>query len=223
MVVGTFFVVVSLIGLIGTICKVTFLLGIYSFFAFLWILGLISFTFFLLLVTNNGASEKLSRIRFREYRFGDYSHWLREQFANGRNWNNIQSCMVYTHACSNPHTYHDLKAKDFYKKKLSPIESGCCKPPIYCGFESKNATFWVMPESGPEVPDSDCTTWSNEQDKLCYNCKSCRVGVLASIRLVWRNFAKLMCLQIVLMTMIYCISGFTRKNIQMDNSIYSRV
>lgn len=106
MVVGILFSVVSLVGLIGTLCKVTFLLGIYSFIAFLWIVGLIAFTFLVLLVTKDG----------------DYSRWMKGQFANGRNWNNIQSCMVYTHACSSLDTNADLLAQDFYKKKLLPME-----------------------------------------------------------------------------------------------------
>lgn len=48
-------------------------------------------------------------------------------------------------------------AADFFKSKLSSIESGCCKPPIASGFQYQNATFWIAPSSCPAVhEDSDC-------------------------------------------------------------------
>ncbi|PNY04965.1 senescence-associated protein [Trifolium pratense] len=51
---------------------------------------------------------------------------------------------------------------------------GCCKPPLQCGFTMKNATFWEVPKTGPLVNDTDCRTWKNRQDKLCYDCNSCK-------------------------------------------------
>ncbi|KAK9203922.1 hypothetical protein WN943_014179 [Citrus x changshan-huyou] len=42
-------------------------------------------------------------------------------------------------------------AADFFKSKLSSIESGCCKPPIASGFQYQNATFWIAPSSCPAV------------------------------------------------------------------------
>ncbi|ESR54107.1 hypothetical protein CICLE_v10023648mg [Citrus x clementina] len=61
-------------------------------------------------------------------------------------------------------------AADFFKSKLSSIESGCCKPPIASGFQYQNATFWIAPSSCPA------------QNKLCINSDSCKAGVLMHIK-----------------------------------------
>ncbi|KAJ0105671.1 hypothetical protein Patl1_19015 [Pistacia atlantica] len=66
---------------------------------------------------------------------------------------------------------------NFFKK-----HSGCCKPPIGCRFEYVNATFWTATASGAAVYDSDCFNWRNEQKTLCYNCDSCKAGILEYAR-----------------------------------------
>ncbi|KAL7161041.1 hypothetical protein ACSBR2_041649 [Camellia fascicularis] len=53
------------------------------------------------------------------------------------------------------------------------MQSGCCKPPTNCG---KNAAG----------PDTDCKTWSTNEDKLCNDCESCKARVLENMRTEWR-------------------------------------
>lgn len=91
-------------------------------------------------------------------------------------------------------------------------QSGCCKPPSYCGFEYRNATYWVAPKTGPAVPDTDCTTWSNEQTMLCFNCKSCKAGVLSNIRKEWRRLAIFNSCVLIILTLIYCIGCCATRN-----------
>lgn len=101
------------------------------------------------------------------------------------------------------------------------FQSGCCKPPTYCGFEYKNATFWEVPKSGPAVPDSDCTTWNNDQAKLCYDCKSCKGGVLANIKKEWRHLVIFNSCLFVVITILYSLGYCAYKNNKSDNK-YTR-
>ncbi|XP_022994955.1 tetraspanin-11-like [Cucurbita maxima] len=205
LIVGIFFIIVSLFGLIGSCCRLNSILFLYLIVMFLLILGLMAFTIFTLLVTNRGIGRVVSGTGFKEYKLGDYSHWLQNHVVNDENWIQIRSCLVDSPICpSLAEDYHEQEA-EFIKQNLSPIQSGCCKPPSYCGFEFKNATFWIAPKTGPAVQDSDCTTWSNQQNILCYDCKSCKGGILANIRKEWRNFALFNSCAITVITIIYCI------------------
>ncbi|GMH31584.1 hypothetical protein Nepgr_033428 [Nepenthes gracilis] len=183
---------VSLFGLIGSCCRATLLLWVYLFVVFLMILGWFSLSVFVFVVTNKGAAQAVSRAGFREYRLGDYSHWLQNHVVNGKNWEEIRSCLVDAKICKflgHGFDQNDQNATGIFNKNLSPVQSGCCKPPSYCGFTAVNATYWTVPVTGPATPDSDCETWSNNQQELCYDCKSCKAGVLNNIRNEWRSFA----------------------------------
>lgn len=221
LVIGVFLFVISLLGLIGSCFNVPVVLFIYSFVTFFWVIGLTVFTVFAYVVTNRGAGKQLSGLGYKEYRLGDYSEWLRRHFVNGKNWEEIRSCLNDAHVCSGLRDDSvNQKVADFYKKKLSPIQSGCCKPPKYCGFEYKNATFWLVPKSGPVVPDVDCRTWSNEQDKLCYDCNSCKGGVLANIRKDWRLLTIINVCFLAFILIMYSISCCTRRDLRSSRPKY---
>lgn len=91
---------------------------------------------------------------------------------------------------------------------LSPIscmQSGCCKPPAYCGFQSKNATYWIAPKTGPAVSDQDCKIWSNVQKELCFDCESCKIAVLDNIKKDWRIIAIINSIILVIVIIVYSI------------------
>ncbi|KAL6907830.1 hypothetical protein ACP4OV_002000 [Aristida adscensionis] len=58
--------------------------------------------------------------------------------------------------------------------------SGCCKPPSSCPYTYINETVMWIPTSG--VPskeiDIDCSRWSNDHQTLCFQCDSCKAGVI---------------------------------------------
>ncbi|KAL2465066.1 Tetraspanin-11 [Abeliophyllum distichum] len=137
-------------------------------------------------VTNNNVGKALSEKGFGEHRLGDYSRWLQNYVINAENWDQIKNCLVDINLCQH---LNENKAEVFYKRNMPLIQSGCCKPPAYCGFQSQNATYWIMPKTGPAVPDSDCKTWSNVQKELCFDCESCKLAVLNNIKKDWKIIA----------------------------------
>ncbi|KAK6925189.1 Tetraspanin/Peripherin [Dillenia turbinata] len=219
--VGVFLFAVSLVGLIGACCRISFLLVIYVIIMFLLIIGLGCLTIFWIIVTNKGVGQEISGRGFKEYKLGDYSNWLQKYVVNAKNWDDIRSCLIEAQVCKSLGGDAPPVAADFYEKRLSPIQSGCCKPPTSCGFEFKNPTFWVMPETGPAAEDSDCKTWSNNQTILCYACNSCKGGVLENIKKEWRLVAIFNACIIGLIVIVYSLGCFALRNNRKDNR-YSR-
>ncbi|GAV84335.1 Tetraspannin domain-containing protein [Cephalotus follicularis] len=217
MITGLFLFIVSVMGLIGSCCRSNLVLFMYLVVMFVLIVGMIGFTLFVFVVTNAGAGKVMSGKGFKEYRLGDYSNWLRNHFVNGKKWDQIRSCLIDAQVCKSlAKDVVDPSVEAFYKKSLSPIQSGCCKPPTDCGLEYKNTSIWIAPQSGPAVIDSDCTTWSNNKEKLCYYCNSCKGGVLANIRNEWRHLAIFNIIVILVIIFVYSTGCCVRRNNRED-------
>lgn len=194
--VGIALSVVSLLGLLGSCCKNTFILWIYLFLLFLLILGLICFTIFTIIVTNKGVGRALSNRGIDHFRLGDYSKWLQRYVVNGKNWDEIKSCMVDAHFCQRKPVF-------LAQATTTAIQSGCCKPPKYCGFEFHNETYWAIPKSGPAVPDNDCKIWSNVQTQLCFECQSCQTSFHDNIKREWRTMAIVNVVILIFVIIVY--------------------
>ncbi|KAL5058811.1 hypothetical protein RYX36_030415 [Vicia faba] len=65
---GIFLLVVSLMGLIGACCRVSWLLWFYLLVMFLLIVLLFTFTIFAFVVTNKGAGEAVPNRGYKEYK-----------------------------------------------------------------------------------------------------------------------------------------------------------
>ncbi|XP_077236753.1 tetraspanin-8-like [Tasmannia lanceolata] len=173
--------VMSMTSLIGCCCDVpslffvSFIITYHLFVLFLW------FSLFAFVITNNGAGEVVSGRGYKEYRLGDYSNLLQNRVSNTNNWKMISSCLKDNKVC---HSLQDsnLTQAQFYEKNLSPIQSGCCKPPTSCGFTYVNANVWQKPGANTTFSDADCNTWGNDKNTLCYNCQSCKAGILANFK-----------------------------------------
>ncbi|CAK9171363.1 unnamed protein product [Ilex paraguariensis] len=120
---GVFLMLVSLAGLVGSCCRVSWLLWIYLLVMFLLIVLLFCFTIFAFVVTNKGAGVVVSQKGYKEYRLGDYSNWLQKRVNNQKNWNRIKSCLHDSKVCqsliddgSNP------PVDQFYHEHLSALQ-----------------------------------------------------------------------------------------------------
>ncbi|XAR51261.1 hypothetical protein NMG60_11005836 [Bertholletia excelsa] len=212
---------VSLLGLIGSGFRVQVLMWIYLAVMFLLIVGLICFTAFTIVVTNKGVGQAISGRGYKEYRLGDYSNWLRKYVVNAKNWGKIKSCLADAGVCSGL-SEDGESAERFYRRSLSPTQSGCCKPPTYCGFEFKNATFWTVPKAGRAAADSDCKTWNNNQAMLCYDCNSCKAGVLANIKKEWRLLTIINACILLFIILVYSIGCCALRNSRRASTAYQK-
>ncbi|KAE9601698.1 hypothetical protein Lal_00040576 [Lupinus albus] len=214
--VGVFLLVVSIAGLIGACYRVTWLLWVYLLVMFLLIVLLFAFTVFAFVVTNKGAGEALSGKGYREYRLGDYSNWLQKR-VDGSTWDRISSCLQAGKLCSRfgDQYVHDTVDK-FYSEELSPLQSGCCKPSNECGFTYKGPTNWVRAGNATHS-NPDCNAWNNDPNMLCYNCQSCKAGMLENIKTDWKKVAIVNVVFLIFLIIVYSIGCCAFRNNRMEN------
>jgi hypothetical protein len=201
-ILGVILLVISILGFVGSCFRVSCLLWIYLAIMFLLILGLIAFTVFAFVVTNKGAGEALSGKGFKDYKLGDYNTWLQRQVDRNSTWQKIQSCLSDSKVCNQLDDDYPTLAQ-FNAANLSPIESGCCKPPTSCNYRYINATDWNTGVGGGN--DTDCKTWSNDPTVLCFNCNSCKAGVLQNIKKDWRTVGIVLISTLVVLIAVYSV------------------
>ncbi|KAG0473654.1 hypothetical protein HPP92_015511 [Vanilla planifolia] len=219
---GLFLMVVSLLGLLGSCCSVSSFLWLYLVVTFLMLVGLFCFSVFAIVVTNRSVGQAVAGKGYMEYRIGDYSNWLQKRVADGATWSRIKSCMVDGGVCGGLHKLLLFEGvNDFYLQSLSTTQDGCCKPPSSCGYQRVNGSHWEMPEQRMASKAGDCSAWSNDDDKLCFNCDSCKVAVLANIRREWKNLAIFNICLFVFLSLVYSIGCCAFRN-SCDDNRYTR-
>ncbi|KAL5219879.1 hypothetical protein ABZP36_024592 [Zizania latifolia] len=212
LVLGGAIMAASLAGLAGACCRASALLWLYLLLTGLLILAAVCFAVFSLVVTNAGAGRTVSGTGFKEYRLGDYSTWLRRRVEDGGHWARIRSCLADANVCRSLQSNRTFD--DFVNSNLSPVQSGCCKPPTACNFTYQNATYWSKPAAGSSgnYSDPDCDTWSNDQSELCYGCQSCKAGVLANLRSSWKKIAFINAAFVALLVVVFSIGCCALRN-----------
>ncbi|XP_038988969.1 tetraspanin-3-like [Phoenix dactylifera] len=219
-IIGVTIMVISLMGFAGACYRISWLLRLYLFAMFFVIAALLGFIVFAFAVTDRGHGQVIMNRDFLEYQLSDYSGWLKDRVSDPGYWANIRACLRDAGACKGmAHYVHDpttgmlvLESADmFYQRHLSPIESGCCKPPTSCGFTYVNETVWTS-GGAMAVPDLDCNRWSNDQRQLCYQCNSCKAGVLASIRHSWRKVSVINIVVLIILVIVYIIGCAAFRN-----------
>ncbi|KAF2298886.1 hypothetical protein GH714_028639 [Hevea brasiliensis] len=138
------------------------------------IVGLVVFTIFAFVVTNESAGKALSGRGFKDHRLGDYSHWLQNHFVKGKKWDVLKSCLIEAKVCKA--FTDDNKQNDFLEQKFSPTQGVAASRrrsvDFIIGMEQRGR--WRL--LAPAVDDSDCKAWSADPKQLCYNCNSCKAG-----------------------------------------------
>ncbi|XP_039162670.1 tetraspanin-11 [Eucalyptus grandis] len=207
LVAGLALLAVSLMAVVGACFGVNWLLRLYLALMLVLIVALVALAAFLFLVTNKGAGQAVSGRGYREYRLGDYSHWLQNHVASGKRWDEIRVAWRRETSAG-------------ASRLAAPL--GCCKPPSDCGFEFKNATYWTLsPGSGTAV-DGDCAKWSNDPKILCYNCNSCKAGFLASIKRQWRALLVFNVCIVVVVLFVYSVGCCAARNNRSDGYKFGR-
>ncbi|MED6157256.1 hypothetical protein PIB30_021758 [Stylosanthes scabra] len=218
-VVGAFLLIVSLAGLIGACCRSTCLLWLYLFVMFLFILSLFFFTVFAFVVTHKNVSEAISSKGIDEYRLGDYSKWFQRKVNDTNTWNKIKSCMQTGKVCknNNRHKIFDNAFKSvIHEKPATGVQHGCCKPPKECNFENESHNVWKKPENGT-YSNPDCDAWSNDENSLCYDCQSCKVGLLEDFKDEWKRLTILNIILVLFLIIVYSIGCCAFRNNRRDN------
>ncbi|KAL3840635.1 hypothetical protein ACJIZ3_025226 [Penstemon smallii] len=213
-ILGVFILLVSLAGIIGSCCRVTWLLWVYLLVMFLLILLLFCFTIFAFVVTNRGAGHAISQKGYKEYRLGDYSNWLQNR-VNGH-WTRIRSCLVDSNICQRL-LEANTPVEEFYRGHLSALQSGCCKPPDDCHFQYVSPTNWTQATT-PTSANPDCREWSNDRRVLCYNCDSCKAGLLDNVKSDWKRVAVINIVFLVFLIIVYSVGCCAFRNNREDNA-----
>lgn len=215
---GVFLMVVSLAGLIGACCRVSWLLWFYLLVMFILIVLVFCFTIFAFVVTNKGAGENLSGKGYKEYRLGDYSNWLQKRVSSDKNWHKIRSCLHDSKVCKSMiDSGNTTLVDDFYRERLSALQSGCCKPSNDCGFTYVSPTNWISTTTTP-ANNSDCSLWSNDPNVLCYDCQSCKAGLLDNLKSDWKRVAVINIIFLVFLIIVYSIGCCAFRNNREDNA-----
>ncbi|XP_074366541.1 tetraspanin-3 [Apium graveolens] len=219
-VIGVSIMVVSLAGFAGACYRNTFLMYLYLWTMFLIIATLIGFIIFAYAVTDKGSGRAVLNRVYPDYYLEDYDGWLKERVASESYWGKISSCIRDSKVCGKMGRYVGgvPESSDMFAlRKLSPIQSGCCKPPTECGYVYNNETVWTA--GGGLVGNSlDCLKWINDQSQLCYSCDSCKAGVLASVKKSWRKVSVINIVVLIILVIAYVVAcAAFRNNKRMDN------
>ncbi|XP_038710270.1 tetraspanin-15-like [Tripterygium wilfordii] len=132
--------------------------------------------------------------------------WFKSKVHDDRNWQNIKSCIYDSNVCNDLVSRSlTLKSYDFSTKKLSSLESGCCRPPVLCAMEYVNATYWRKQDQDSSnktytLFNGDCDSWENDSNLLCYDCQSCRNGFLRTMESKWWKLGVFLIVMSILLT-----------------------
>ncbi|KAL9242688.1 hypothetical protein vseg_016665 [Gypsophila vaccaria] len=166
------------------------------------------------MVTARGAGHIAPSRAYLEYRLEDFSGWLRLRVMGPFKWAAIKRCLSDTSVCADLNQT-STSAQTFFSTPLSPIESGCCKPPTECGYTFINPTNWISPID--TAADMDCLAWNNDQSQLCYSCDSCKAGLLASLRKQWRQANIILILTLVALLCVYLVGCCAFRNAKTED------
>ncbi|KAA8523235.1 hypothetical protein F0562_009658 [Nyssa sinensis] len=212
--IGILILLVSLTGFVGAYWNKQGLLAFYlCCMAILIILLLILLVLAFIVTRPNGSYDVPGRA-FKEYRLAGFSSWLRDHITNSDNWGKIRACLAESNVCSKLSQGY-ISADQLFAAHISPLQSGCCKPPTVCGYQYVNPIMWINPVN--PIADADCSIWNNDPNQLCYNCDSCKAGLLGNLRKEWRRTNVILIVAVVVLIWVYVIACSAFKNAQTED------
>ncbi|XP_047338981.1 tetraspanin-2-like [Impatiens glandulifera] len=210
--------IISLIGFIGAHKNKQGLIAIYLIFMAFIISALILLLVLAFIVTRPSGAYVVPNRGYKEYKLDGYSSWMRK-IVDSENWLKIRVCLADSEFCPDLNQMY-IGADQFLIAPISPIQSGCCKPPTSCGYQFVNPTMWISPFN--MGGDPDCSVWSNDQRQLCYNCESCKAGLLGNLRYEWRKVNVAIMVAVVVLIFVYMIGCIAFKNSQNEDLFRNR-
>ncbi|CAJ1956014.1 unnamed protein product [Sphenostylis stenocarpa] len=213
-IVAVSIMVTSLAGLTGACYRNNLLMTLYLVALIFIMMVFLGFIIFAYAVTSKGSGKVTQNRAYLEYYLQDYQGWLKERVASDKYWTKLSSCVRDSKVCEKlgrningvPET-----ADIFYFRNLSPIQSGCCKPPTECGYSYENETMW-SPGSAVVGSNQDCGRWSNDQTLLCYECDSCKAALLATFKIRWRKVSLINIALFILLLVLYIVAYAAYRN-----------
>ncbi|KAB2077059.1 hypothetical protein ES319_A06G078400v1 [Gossypium barbadense] len=208
---------VSLAGFVAAYCNKETLLAFYLCCMAIVIGLLLILLVFAFIVTRPDGSYGVPGRGYQDFRLDGYSSWLTNHVVDSKSWTKIRACLADTDVCPKL-TQQFITADQFFATHLSPLHSGCCKPPTICGYTFVNPTLWTNPVN--PAGDLDCNQWSNDQTQLCYNCNSCKAGLLGNFKERKANI--ILIVEVVVLIWVYIIACSAFKNGQTEDLFFNR-
>ncbi|KAA0038570.1 hypothetical protein IC582_006939 [Cucumis melo] len=206
---GVVVLLVAVAGFIGAFLRINWLLIAYLVAMLILIVLLGCLVGFIYMVTIRGSGHLEPNRSYLEYHLEDFSGFLRHRVQSSFKWDLIRSCLSSSSMCAELNQSFRL-AQDFFTAPISPLQSGCCKPPTLCGYTFVNPTYWIMPINN--AADMDCLKWNNDQTQLCYGCDSCKAGLLESLKNQWRKADIILLLSLIALVSVYLIAACVFRN-----------
>ncbi|XP_050226773.1 tetraspanin-11-like [Mercurialis annua] len=144
-----------------------------------------------MVVTHKGEGRVIPGRAYKEYDPEDFSNEL-GSYSPSRSFM-IPVAVRDSGICTRfGQQFNHLNESEFYNTNLTPLQSGCCKPPSYCPYEFKNATIWRAKGTRKYFQQNDCLRWFHfeyleDHKRYCWNCNSCRGAVLFNVKTEWRH------------------------------------
>ncbi|KAK4751699.1 hypothetical protein SAY87_020497 [Trapa incisa] len=213
-ILGILILLVALAGLVGGFCRIQWLLVFYLVAMLVLIVLLSCLVVFVYMVTVRGHGHPVPSRAYLEYHLDNFSGWLKRRVRSSYKWDSIRTCLSSTGMCPELNQSYRM-AQDFFNARISPLQSGCCKPPTECGYTFINPTYWISPID--IAADMDCLQWSNDQSQLCYNCESCKAGLLASLKKEWRRADIVLLIALIGLIWVYLIGCCAFRNARTED------
>ncbi|VFQ78827.1 unnamed protein product [Cuscuta campestris] len=206
--IGFVIMTVSLAGFVGSCFRLTWALWLYLFVMLFLIAALMGVTIFGFAVTSRGGGVAVPGKVYQEYRLPNYSGWLRKRFVTGaRDWAPVRSCVLGSNACAPVLSWTPA---DYQANDMSPLQSGCCKPPTSCDYAA-----------AMETQEEDCKRWnSNDAAVLCYDCDSCKAAVLEDMRREWQKISMVNIAMVVVLIVVYSVGCCAFENAKIAESVH---
>uniref|UniRef100_A0ACD5TJC6 Uncharacterized protein n=2 Tax=Avena sativa TaxID=4498 RepID=A0ACD5TJC6_AVESA len=210
MALGGVIFLMSLAGFVGAWKNISCLLWTYLIMLFVLLVAIMVFTVLAFIITNTGTGHAVPGARYKEFRLQDYSSWFVKQLNDTEKWTHLRSCIVKSDDCSSlSKRYKTLK--QYKLADLTPVESGCCRPPAECGYPALNASNFDL-SFRPVSTNVDCKLYKNDKSIRCYDCNSCKAGVAQYMKTEWRVVAIFNVILFVILSCVYFVGCCARRH-----------